>query len=86
MHERQRESPSEFTLRPGDRITGCIPLWTAGSDRILEEVANCNHCLRPTHRVIVVTSAVGLERRASLCVGHYAAAVRAFPELKRQSA
>jgi hypothetical protein len=86
MHQPEHESTSEFTLKSGDRITGCFPLWTAGSDRILQEVANCNHCLRPTHRVIVVTSAVGLERRASLCVGHFAAAARAFPELKRQSA
>jgi hypothetical protein len=83
---RQHESSSEFTLKPGERISDCFPLGTSGSDRVLQELANCHYCLRPTHRVIVLTSAAGLEQRASLCVGHFVAAERAFPELKRQSA
>jgi hypothetical protein len=53
---------------------------------MLQEVATCNHCLRPTHRVIAVRSAAGFERRVALCVIHFIAAARMFPELKRQSA
>ncbi|MCU1254789.1 MAG: hypothetical protein JWM83_1088 [Candidatus Angelobacter sp.] len=81
MHD-SPQAYSQFTLKPGERITDCSPLWTSGSDRILEEVANCNHCLRPTYRVIAVTSAAGLERRASLCVQHFVHAARTFTELR----
>jgi hypothetical protein len=84
MHSRQ--APSQFTLNPGERITGCFPLWTSGSDRMIQEVANCSYCLHPTYRVIVVTSAAGLERRAALCTSHFVAAARMFPELKKMSA
>lgn len=77
---------NQFTLKPGERVTDCSPLWTSGSDRVLEEIAGCNHCLRPTYRVIMVTSAAGLERRASLCGRHFAQAVRSFPELRQQPA
>jgi hypothetical protein len=73
-------------LNPGDRITDCSPLWTSGSDRVLEEIAGCNHCLQPTYRVIVVTSAAGLEWRESLCLRHFVDAAQTFPELRRQSA
>jgi hypothetical protein len=83
MHDSLQAS-SQFTLKPGDRVTDCSPLWTSGSDRMLEEVANCNHCLRPTYRVVVVTSTAGLEWRASLCVQHFIHAARTFPELHRQ--
>jgi hypothetical protein len=82
MHYPQHESPSTFALKPGEKIIGYFPLWTGGSDRIVEEIANCNHCLRPTHRVIVVTTAAGLEKRASLCMTHFVAAAREIPELK----
>jgi hypothetical protein len=86
MSESLQGSSSQFTLKPGEKITGCSPLWTSGSDRVLEEVANCNLCLRPTHCVIIVASAAGLERRASLCAQHFLNAVKTFPELRRQSA
>src|ERR1700681_2781646 len=81
MHDAPQGS-SQFTLKSGERITDCSPLWTSGSDRILEEIANCNHCLRPTYRVIAVTSVAGLERRASLCVQHFVHASRTFSELR----
>jgi hypothetical protein len=85
-HHPQHASSSQFTLKPGERITDCSPLWTSGSDRVLEEIANCSHCLQPTYRVIVITSAAGLERRASLCLQHFVYAARTFPELRRQPA
>jgi hypothetical protein len=53
---------------------------------MIQEVANCSYCLHPTYRVIVVTSAAGLERRAALCTSHFVAAARMFPELKKMSA
>lgn len=87
MNPTQPHTPSqEFSLKAGERISDCSPLLNSGSDRILEELANCHHCLRPTHRVITVTSASGLERRAALCARHFATAARIFPELHRQSA
>ena len=86
QHHPQHASSSQFTLKPGERITDCSPLWTSGSDRVLEEIANCSHCLQPTYRVIVLTSAAGLERRASLCLQHFVYAARMFPELRRQPA
>ena len=82
----QRASSSQFTLSPGERITACSPLWTSGSDRILEEVSSCGHCVQPTYRVIVLTSAAGLERREALCLQHFVYAARLFPDLRRQSA
>jgi hypothetical protein len=86
MQSTQHEPSSQFNLKAGERIIDCFPLATSGSDRIIEELGNCHHCLRPTHRVIAIMSSSGLERRAALCVTHYVAAARAFPELKRQSA
>ena len=86
MQDHPQQVSSGFTLRPGERITHCSPLWTSGSDRILEEIATCSHCLQPTHRVVIVTSAAGLERRESLCVKHFVYAARTFQELRRQSA
>ena len=86
MRDSQPQAPSPFSLQPGERITGCYPLWTGGSDRILQEVANCNYCLERTYRVIIITTTTSLERRAALCVSHYATAARVFPELKRQTA
>jgi hypothetical protein len=86
QHHPQHLSSSHFTLKPGERITDCSHLWTSGSDRVLEEVANCSHCLQPTYRVIVITSAAGLERRVSLCLQHFVRAAGTFPELRRQSA
>jgi len=83
MHESQHQKPSEFCLKPGERITACVPLWNGGSDRVLQEIANCGHCLHPTYRVRMATSAAGLERRAPLCVRHFTSAARLFPELKR---
>jgi hypothetical protein len=86
MQHHPQQASSGFTLKPGERITDCSPLWTSGSDRILEEIATCSHCLQPTYRVIVLTSAAGLERRESLCVKHFVHAARTFQELRRQSA
>jgi len=81
-----QQEPSAFSLNPGERIVDCCPLWTSGSDRMLQELANCHYCPRPTYRVITVATVLGLERRAALCSAHYAAAARAFPELERRSA
>jgi len=86
MQDHPQQASSGFTLKPGERITDCSPLWTSGSDRILEEIANCSHCPQPTYRVIILTSAAGLERRESLCVKHFVHAARTFQELRRQSA
>jgi hypothetical protein len=86
MHHHPQQASFAFTLKPGERITDCSPLWTSGSDRILEEIASCGHCVQPTYRVIVLTSAAGLERRESLCLQHFVYAARTFPELRRQSA
>jgi hypothetical protein len=86
MDDSQSKSPSQFSLKSGEKITGCCLPSTSGSDRILEELAHCNHCLRPTYKVVVVTAGNGWERRAALCVSHFAAAVHAYPELQRQSA
>lgn len=85
-HYPQPASISQFTLKLEERITDCSPLWTSGSDRVLEEIANCSYCLQPTYRVIVITSAAGLERRASLCLQHFVHAAGEFPQLRRQSA
>ena len=81
MKQLQAKFPSIFSLQSSERITGCFPLWTAASDRVLQEVANCNYCAEHTYRVVVITSAAGLEKRASLCESHYEAAARMFPEL-----
>jgi hypothetical protein len=86
MHKTLDESSSEFSLKPGEKVTACSPLWSSGCDRILEEVANCHHCLRPAFRVVTILSASGLERRASLCVEHFAKAARIFPELHQKTA
>jgi len=86
MHPHPQQASSAFTLKPGEKITDCSPLWTSGSDRVLEEVAGCNHCLQPTYRVIVIVSAAGLERRESLCLQHFVYAARIFQELRRQPA
>ena len=86
MQDDPQQALSGFTLRSGEKITDCSPLWTSGSDRILEEIATCSHCLQPTYRVVVLTSAAGLERRESLCVKHFVHAARTFHELRRQSA
>jgi len=86
MHKTLDESTSAFSLKPGEKITACSPLWNTGCDRILEEVANCHHCLRPAFRVVTILSSSGLERRAALCVQHFAIAARIFPELHQQTA
>ena len=81
-----QQASSGFTLGPGEKITGCSPLWTSGSDRVLEEIASCSHCPQPTYRVVVLTSAAGLERRESLCVKHFVHAAGTFQELRGQPA
>ena len=86
MHKTLDECTSEFSLRPSEKITACSPLWNSGSDRILEEVANCHYCLQPAFRVVTILSSSGLERRASLCVQHFAKAARIFPELHQKTA
>jgi hypothetical protein len=84
MQETQpRIFSQDFNLKPGERITACTPLLTSASDRILHELGNCHRCLRVTHRVIVVTSSSGLERRAALCAHHFVEAERSFPELQQ---
>ena len=86
MHETLHESTSQFSLQPGEKITACSPLWSSGSDRMLEEVANCHHCLRAAFRVVTILALSGLERRASLCEQHFAKAARIFPELHQKTA
>jgi hypothetical protein len=85
MHKTLHESASEFSLKPGEKRTVCSPLWSSGCDRILEEVANCHHCLQPAFRVVTILCASGLQRRASLCVQHFANAARIFPELHQKT-
>jgi hypothetical protein len=68
-------------LRPGDTITDCTGVRNA-SDRIMQELATCHFCGRPTYRVITITSAAKLERRAALCGEHFSAAMQTFPQLK----
>jgi hypothetical protein len=70
-----------FKLKPGDRITDCSGLWST-SDRVLEELATCHHCRRPTFRVLTITSRENLERRAAVCGRHFIDAARVFPELQ----
>lgn len=85
MHENQPDiSHQNFGVRTGERITACVPLLSSMSDRVLHELGNCHYCLRITHRVITITAESGLERRAALCVNHFAEAVRSFPELQQQ--
>lgn len=67
---------------PGDRITGCAGLWHA-CDRMAAELASCQACDRPTFRVITITSAAKLERRAPLCGHHYIFTTRYFFELRK---
>ena len=86
MHKTLDQSPSEFSLKPGEKITACSPLWNGGCDRILEEVANCHHCLKPAFRVVTILSSSGLERRSALCAHHFANAARNFPELHQKTA
>lgn len=86
MHKTLDGPASEFSLKPGEKITACSPLWNGGCDRVLEEVANCHHCLQPAFRVVTIVSSSGLERRASLCVQHFAKAARIFPELHQKTA
>lgn len=85
MHKTLHESTSEFSLKTGEKVTACSPLWNSGCDRILEEVANRHHCLRPAFRVVTILCASGLQRRASLCVQHFANAARIFPELHQKT-
>ena len=85
MPNNPQQASSAFTLKPGERITDSSPLWTSGSDRVLEEIANCGHCLQATYLVIVITSAAGLVRREALCLQHFVFAARTFPELRRRA-
>lgn len=85
--QHEQESTSEapaipFILMPGDKIIGCSGLWAA-SDRTLEELGRCHACDRPTFRVVTITSAEKLERRAALCGQHFVLAARRFPELEQ---
>jgi hypothetical protein len=70
-----------LTLRLGDTITECTGIWSA-SDRIMQELATCHLCDRPTYRVITITSAAKLERRTALCGEHFGTATQVYPELK----
>jgi len=83
MKDSQQHAPLQFGVKPGERITACFPLFTTGSDRMLQEVANCNYCLHPTYRIVVMTTPEGWERRTALCARHFVDASRVFPELKR---
>jgi hypothetical protein len=73
----------EFALKPGERITDCVPL-TAVCDRILQELGSCHYCRHSVYRVITITTSKGLEHRAVLCEHHFADAALSFPELKSQ--
>jgi hypothetical protein len=86
MHKTLDQSTPEFSLKSGEKIIACSPLWNGGCDRVLEEVANCHHCLQPGFRVVTILSSSGLERRSSLCVQHFAKAARIFPELHQKTA
>lgn len=70
----------EFRLERGERITASSPL-TAVCDRILQELAECHHCCGSVYRVVTITTAQGLERRASLCEQHFTNAASRYPEL-----
>lgn len=79
-------SSLQISLKLGERITGCYPLADAVSDRLQQELAMCNQCPQPTYRIVTITSAAGLERRASFCPRHFAAFAKLFPGAERQSA
>lgn len=85
LHKTPHESTPDFSLKPGEKITMCSPLWKGGCDRILEEVANCHYCLQPAFRVVTILSSSGLEHRTSLCARHFANAARTFPELHQKT-
>src|SRR5947209_8606296 len=59
MHQTLNGPTSEFSLKPGDKIIVCSPLWNGGCDRVLEEVANCHYCLQPAFRVVTIVSSSG---------------------------
>jgi hypothetical protein len=73
-----------FTLQPGEQVTEAFALW-AVSDRIAEELGKCCACSRPTFRVVTITSATKLERRAALCGRHFAMTAKAFTHLKSRN-
>jgi hypothetical protein len=73
-----------ITLKTGDTITECTGVWHA-SDRLAEELGRCHQCDRPTFRIITITSAEKLERRAALCGRHFIIAARELPELRRMA-
>ena len=76
-----QEKQVPFTVKPGDEITDSFGLW-AVSDRMAEELGTCCACSKPTFRVVTITSAAKLERRAALCGKHFAITARAFTSLK----
>jgi hypothetical protein len=73
-----------FRLDPGDQVTEAFALW-AVSDRIAEELGKCCACDGPTFRVVMITSAAKLEKRAALCGRHFAMAAKAFTQLNSRS-
>ena len=73
-----------FSLEPGDQVTEAFALW-AVSDRIAEELGKCCACNGPTFRVVTITSATKLEKRAALCGKHFAMTAKAFTHLTSQN-
>jgi len=73
-----------FSLEPGDQVTQAFALWAA-SDRIAEELGKCCACNGPTFRIVTITSAKKLEKRAALCGKHFAISLKAFPHLNSQN-
>lgn len=72
-----------FRLEPGDQVTEAFALWAA-SDRIAAELGKCCACNGPTFRVVTITSATKLEKRAALCGKHFAITAKAFTHLRSQ--
>ena len=73
-----------FRLEPGEQVTEAFALW-AVSDRIGEELGKCCACSGPTFRIVTITSATKLEKRAALCGRHFALAAKAFVHLKTKN-
>jgi len=70
-----------FVLHEGDEIVGCSGLSYV-SDPVAAELRPLPRLWPADIRVITIASADRLERRASLCLQHFTAAARQFPQIK----
>lgn len=77
----QQDLNFRFNLHPGDTITECTGIW-AIADALADELEKCDACGRRTFRVITITSATNLQKRAALCGKHFILSARAFPQLR----